>query len=371
MIFLIVSHVEHKFYQNNYWAYGPYIREMNLWEKHIDQLIVVAPLNQTKPNTIDLPYDSKQLDFRAVPSFNGIGIQNKLVSLTRLPFLFWKIFLAMREADHIHLRCPGNVGLLGCMVQVFFPSKKKTAKYAGNWDWKSKQPWSYRIQQKILRNTLITQNMQTLVYGNWQETKNIKPFFTASYSEKEIFPTRPRDLENDKLLKLIFVGALHEGKRPMLSLEAVKQLRDEQINCEMNFYGDGPERNTMENYINLNHLNSNVKIHGNVDSTILKQAYQQSHFLLFISMSEGWPKVVAESMFWCCLPLTSAVSCLPEMIGYDTRGDLIEPDVKQIVEKIKYYLIHPETYRKKCEEAMQWSRQFTLEKFEDEIKKLL
>jgi hypothetical protein len=45
----------------------------------------------------------------------------------------FKIFKAMRQADHIHLRCPEYrfVGL--CFTD--FPSKKKeTAKYAGNWD---------------------------------------------------------------------------------------------------------------------------------------------------------------------------------------------------------------------------------------------
>ena len=43
------------------------------------------------------------------------------------------MYKAMKWADHIHLRCPGNIGLLGCIVQIAFPKKVKTVKYAGNW----------------------------------------------------------------------------------------------------------------------------------------------------------------------------------------------------------------------------------------------
>ena len=112
-------------------------------------------------------------------------------------------------------------------------------------------------------------------------------------------------------------------------------------------------------------------LHGNVEADKVKKALQDSHFLLFISKSEGWPKVVAESMFWGCLPLTSPVSCVPEMIGYGTRGELIEPKVELIVEKIMYLKDHPMIYKEKCQLAMDWSRNFTLEKFEKEIKNII
>lgn len=371
MKFVIVSNLKHSFNDGRFWGYGPYIREMNIWEKHIDELIVVAPLNHDKPKAIDLSYTSKQIDFRKVPSFNLVGTQNQLLALSRLPFLLWKIFLAMRAADHIHLRCPGNMGLLGCIVQILFPFKIKTAKYAGNWDWNSKQPWSYRLQQRILRNTFLTRNMQVLVYGDWNETKNIKPFFTASYSEKEISLTAPRMFEKDKPIKFIYVGTLSEGKRPMLSLEVIKKFSAENIACEIHLYGDGKEREDLEKYISKNDLHRIAFLHGNVDALELKKAYQESHFLLFVSKSEGWPKAVAESMFWGCLPLTSAVSCVPEMIGYGTRGELIEPKVDVIVEKIMYLIDNPIVYEDKCQSAMDWSREFTLEKFEEEVKNLL
>jgi glyceraldehyde-3-phosphate dehydrogenase/erythrose-4-phosphate dehydrogenase len=43
----------------------------------------------------------------------------------------------------------------------------------------------------------------------------------------------------------------------------------------------------------------------------------------------------------------------------------------ELVEQIKYYINNPDVYEGKMKEAMQWSRQFTIEKFEDAITQLL
>jgi len=371
MYLLIVTQVDHRFFDNYYWSYGPYIREINIWEEKASKLVIVAPLLSGMPGKLDSRYISGDIDFAVVPSFNMRGVKNKFIALVRIPYVFWVIVREMRRVDHIHLRCPGNMGLLGCIAQIFFPRKKKTAKYAGNWDWKSNQPWSYRLQQIILSNTFLTRNMQVMVYGDWGESRNVKPFFTASYSEKEIIQTPPRLITGQLPVKLLFVGSLNQGKRPMLSLNVLKRLNEERIPCEINFYGDGKEREELENYVIQNNLCSIAFLHGNVSAELVKESYQNSHFLIFISRSEGWPKVVAESMFWGCLPLTTAVSCVPEMIGHGMRGDIVEPNVQQIVERIKYYLLNPTEYNDKCLKAMDWSRQYTLEKLESGIKSIL
>ena len=56
------------------------------------------------------------------------------------------LYKSIKKSDVIHLRCPGNIGLLACFIQILFPKKNKTAKYAGNWDPKAKQPLSYKLQ---------------------------------------------------------------------------------------------------------------------------------------------------------------------------------------------------------------------------------
>jgi len=187
MKFLIVTHVRHKQHNGEIYGYGPYIKEMNLWLKYVDEVIVVAPIEEKEPDKIDLAYQHDKLTFIKVPAFNLTSFFEILKTALNLPLISWRIYRQMRQADHIHLRCPGNMGLLGSVLQMAFPRKTKTAKYAGNWDPNSPQPWSYKLQKKILSNTFLTRNMKVLVYGEWpNQSKNIIPFFTATYNESEV-----------------------------------------------------------------------------------------------------------------------------------------------------------------------------------------
>lgn len=372
--FLIVSHALHKIDGNEIHSYSPYVREMNLWLKHVEKVTVVAPLEKGKPNALELAYEHPNIKLVPIPSIHFSSFKGFLLSSSFLPFIFWTIFREMWRSNHIHLRCPGNMGLIGCFVQMFYPWKKKTAKYAGNWDWKSRQPWSYRLQQLILRNRFLTHNMQVLVYGEWpDQTKNIKPFFTASYTEMDKLPVN-LDLKAGQLaatIRLVFVGTLTPNKRPLFCLEVVKLLKSKGYRIKMEFCGDGPQREILETYVADNDLMDSVMFYGNLPSETVKQVLQKSHFLLFASQSEGWPKAVAEAMWWGCVPITTSVSCVPQMLGNGNRGTLVNLDVQEAASVVLQYLETPTLYFQHGLNGMNWSRQYTLERFDSEIIKLL
>ncbi len=367
--FAVITHVIHRLHDGRHYAYGPYVKEMNLWLKYTDEFILVAPESGEKPSAIDLPY-SKIPDHYRVPAFNITSIREAVKTVFKLPLVFYKTWLAMRRADHIHLRLPGNMGLIGSLLQILFPHKPKTVKYAGNWDPSSKQPWSYRLQQKVVSNPRWTKNAKVLVYGQWPgRTQNIVPFFTASYSESEIeeIPEKRPELP----VRLIFAGALIPGKQPLVALKVLHELLRRNIDAEMHFYGDGAQRIILEDYIKQNGLEKKAFLHGKQNAETLKNAYRKSHFLVFPSLSEGWPKVVMEAMTWKCLPVTTNISAVPYMLGYGERGSIVAPDPQVMAEEIMTYLSRPGEYRRKTEAGFQWAKQFTLERFEEEIARFL
>ena len=89
------------------------------------------------------------------------------------------------------------------------------------------------------------------------------------------------------------------------------------------------------------------------------------------SLSEGWPKVVAEAMFWGCLPIVSKVSCVPNMLDNGNRGLLLDLKLNDDINQIETILKNTALYQEKAIEAMNWSRKFTMDVFESEIKLLL
>lgn len=370
MTFCIITHVNHYKEQDQYFAYAPYVGEMNIWLKYVDNVIIIAPLNKTQKTAIDIAYNHNDIEFQKVTDFNVTNFKNLIKTLFALPKLLFTIYKAMQQADHIHLRCPGNMGLLGCIIQIFFPKKKKTAKYAGNWDLKAKQPLSYRIQKWILNNAFLTKNMQVLVYGEWENSsKNIKPFFTATYSENDKVSVNNRNL-NSKI-NFMFVGTLSSGKRPFYAVQLVETLKKNNYDVELFIFGDGKEKENLKSYIEKKNSGEYIYLKGNKEQKEIKKAYQQSHFLILPSKSEGWPKVVAEAMFWGSLPISTSVSCIPNMLDNEKRGLLLTLDLEKDIEKIQNLLNNQDEYILKTKNALNWSRLYTLDYFDAEIKKLL
>ncbi len=277
MKFVIISHAVHLKEDIKVYSYGPYVREMNLWLAHVEEAIVVAPLQKSPRDSIFTSYEHPNLEVKSIPAISLTSIPQILKTIVYLPSIFFTIFHSMYKADHIHLRCPGNIGLIGCLAQVFFPSKKKTAKYAGNWDLNAKQPLSYRFQKWLLSNTFWTKNMQVLVYGEWpNQSKNIKSFFTASYKASEI-----SNIENKKIeapFNFIFVGSLVEGKRPLYAIQLVEKLIKNGIFCSLKLYGDGVKRQELERYISENNLQENIILKGNQNAETVKKYLSRKRF---------------------------------------------------------------------------------------------
>ena len=370
MKFLIISHVEHKLIGNRISAYAPYVREMNIWFKHVDEVTVLAPLGTEQISAIDLEYKHQNLSFNAIPSIQFTGFKHALKSIIKIPRIFIVIFSACRKTDHIHLRCPGNIGLIGCLVQVFFPKKMKTAKYAGNWDPNATQPLSYKFQKWMLSNTFLTRNMTALVYGDWKnQTKNVKSFFTATYRDADRQVPTLRSYTG--ALKFVYVGSLVEGKRPLLAIQIVTKLKNKGFDVMLDLFGDGVLKSNLQNYISKNNLNSFIKLKGNQEKEVVKAALKEADFLILLSKSEGWPKAIAEGMFFGVVPIATSVSCIPNMLGYGSRGIIVDPDIDNAVETIQGFLNNTERLKLISVEASKWSQSYTLDVFENELIKLL
>lgn len=370
MRFLIITHTPHSIRKGKIYAYQPYIREMNIWLKYAGEVEIVAPTIKIPLSKVEDSYIHNKIRFTAIPEINLKSFINILKALLLAPYILFKISKACRKADHIHLRCPGNIGLLGCIVQLFFPKKIKTAKYAGNWDPDSKQPFSYRIQKAILSNSFLTKNIDVLVYGHWpNQTQNIKSFFTASYRTNE---RRLYGKKNYKdILNFVFIGTLAPGKRPLMALEIIKHLRDIGYKANLDYYGDGILKDKIKSYIEKYKLHNFVSLHGNTKSEEIKLVLKKAHFLVLPSKSEGWPKAVAEAMFFGVIPIVTAVSCLPYMLNYGERGVLISPNINDAVSVLDTLLKDEKKLNQKSAKALEWSQEYTLDYFEDEIRKLM
>ncbi|MEN2415046.1 glycosyltransferase [Flavobacterium mesophilum] len=369
MKLLVVSNAPIIYKEDKAFAYSPYVKELEVWSKYAD-IVFCCPVWKNDNGLL-----ISEISFGFNKNYELFDTNLKSVKEIVITFFlsfynFFIIFKAMNNCDHIHLRCPGNIGLLGCIVQIFFPRKKKTAKYAGNWDPKSKQPLSYKLQKRILNNSFLTRNMQVLVYGNWEnQSKNIKPFFTATYSEKE--KEVVQENRSNEVVEFIFVGSLVTGKDPLYAIKLVQKLVESGRKANLNLYGNGVEKDNLELYIKANKLDDYIFLKGNQDKNVVLKAYQKSHFVILPSKSEGWPKAIAEGMFWGCVPVATKVSCVPFMLDYGKRGILLEMNLEKDFAQIIEILDKKDVFTAKSKASQYWSQIYTTDFFEKEIKNLL
>lgn len=367
MNFLVVTNAP-TFYKNKkFSAYAPYVNEMDIWFSEIENIGVLSP-NWYPEKVFTKEFLRQDIHYYNIPFLQLNSIVTSIKTIFLFPYILMVFIKAFIWADHIHFRCPGNNGLIGCLVQIFFPNKTKTVKYAGNWDPVAKQPWSYRLQKKILSSTRLSKNIKVLIYGEWNnQSKNIISFFTASFSEKD---KTLLDKDFSSPYEFLFVGNLNEGKRPFFAIQFVEYLLMKKIPVKLKIFGSGILFEEIKKYLEIKNLDTFIQLKGVEKLENLKVVYKNANFLILPSKSEGWPKAVAEAMFFGCIPISTNVSCVEWMLDQGSRGILIPPNIKEAVE-IFIKELNPDNLKLKSLEAQRWSQQYTLERFEEAIKDIL
>ena len=166
-------------------------------------------------------------NFISVPKMGGSSFFDKIKVMIKVPLIFLKLtktIYSIRNEDlTIHIRMPGNIGLISLFVMPFFPSIKKFAKYTGEWNETTKLSFTYRLQIFLLSN-LSFFNGFVLAYTNVEKV-NIISSFASSLTNIEI--QNAKDIASSKMvgdnISYFFVGRLTENKGIDLLLKAMKE----------------------------------------------------------------------------------------------------------------------------------------------------
>ncbi len=294
-------------------AYAPYVKELDLWMRHVDHTTIISP-DKSPKKLLGRALETQDFTHKKVGRLDFHRPSAIFKSLLSLPYKIILMIVEMKRADHIHFRSPSNLALLGGLVQVLFPGKKKSVKYAGNWDPDSEQPLAYRWQRQLFADPVWSKNLSVMAYGEWpDQSANVKKFFTATYSEKEI--PEPIKKSRDAPFYAMYVGTMTKNKDPERVLNIIAQLREDGVDSELDFYGEGDLKEVIADKVKERNLQEKVRVHGNQPQEVVAAAYKRSHFSFLISQSEGWPKVVAEAMWHGCIPVATPVSCVPWMLN--------------------------------------------------------
>ena len=374
---LVVTHVTHYRHDGAVHAYGPYVREMNVWCDLFPQVVIAAPLADGPPPGDGLAFSSQNMQMHPIPKSGGDTALAKLKQLVLLPWIVTRLCFAMWKADAIHVRCPGNLGLLGVVLGPIF-SSKLVAKYAGQWSEFPGEARSVRLQRRLLGSRwwrgIVT------VYGDWpNQPKHVVPFFTSVMTKSQMDRARAMTTRrltcpssaNEDPLTVVFVGRLSREKNVDTLIEAVARLTQQGIDIRCHVVGQGAEFESLCRLAEQWNVRDQVQFAGGVDYDRVFDFYEQSDVLVLVSETEGWPKAIAEAMACGLVCIGSERGLVPWMLA-EGRGFTAAPrDVETLTEFLKQLSESVELRQSISKRAAEFGCRYSLDSLRTALAELL
>jgi len=368
---VIVSHVTHFRAAGRLHAYAPYAREIEIWADLFDEIVIAAPSREAEPPGDCAPIGRANVRVAPQRELGGETLGAKIKLAFATPLIAWELCMAMRGADAIHVRCPGNIAVLGTVLAPLF-SNKLVAKFAGQWSPGRDEPWSTRFQRSVLRSRWW--RGPVTVYGRWpDQPAHVIPFFSSALTNEQLTRARSAIARRppDNLRHVLFVGRLSRAKNADILLEALGQLRREGARFTATIAGEGPQLPSLQKLATDLGLNEIVQFTGGVSFEKIIELLEHSGILVLASETEGWPKAIVEAMAFGLVTVGSQVGLVPEIMG-EGRGLMVKPrDVEALAATIRNVLAAPEQYAEMRARAAEWASHYSIESLRESLRSLL
>jgi glycosyltransferase involved in cell wall biosynthesis len=287
---------------------------MEEWAKLFREVVIVAPEGGERGRGDLRAFQADHVRLEGLKAKGGRGLLAKLGVALAAPGWAAKMWRAMRAADVVHVRCPGNVGLVGAMLAPL-AGRPMIAKYAGQWGSYPGEAWSYRLQRWLLKHWWS--EGAVLFYGHEAEAPHLKPFFNSALTAEHLARAKAAATRERERGRLLFVGRLTQAKGVDVALQACAMLGKDGAAVRLDVAGEGPERERLEEL--AKRLGVAAKFHGGVPFEEVLGLYEAADILVLPSRTEGWPKVLVEAMAFG-VPCVATGGGLNDWMVGDGRG---------------------------------------------------
>ena len=363
---VIISHTPHYLDENNdFVGYEPTVKEINFLSDIFDKIYHIAPLYNYKSKQGNLKYISNRIRFIPIKPTGGKKLLDKIKILLFIPYNLKIIKNIISKTDYIHFRAPTNIGIY-LLPYLFFCNQVKWIKYAGNWKEKS-PPLSFKLQRWFLKKNFL--NTCVTINGKWpNQEKHLLSFENPCITDEE-FMHCLENLNNKEFketISICFVGELVKNKGAHLLLESLDFIKNNDCLDTVYIVGEGIEK---ENLKTIYNGNINIEFLGFLPKKELNEIYKKSHLFVLPSKTEGFPKVIAESLLFGCIPIVPDISSIGQYIGQEKGiGFLLQNNTaKSIAQIIDKYLDNRDSYIYKEQDYLNLCKKFTFKYYNKRI----
>lgn len=164
---------------------------------------------------------------------------------------------------------------------------------------------------------------------------------------------------NGDALKLVYLARLDKGKNHLTLLEAMRKIISYYPHTELHLLGDGPEMNTIKNYIEECGLAQNVVLYGNVQDVV--PVLKKCDIGVFPSEFEGCSIAILEMMASGLPIVCSSIPAFTSIFGKDEVLFFDCKNSSQLSDQIIRLISDESLIKNYSEKAMNIANRFSLD----------
>jgi glycosyltransferase involved in cell wall biosynthesis len=187
-----------------------------------------------------------------------------------------------------------------------------------------------RIPTWILKQALLASDVVIVLssealnsYRRFDSCINVRLVPNAILSDGLLDKRRVYNL--DQPIRLLYLGRLVKAKGLFEAIEALGNLKRNGMLFSFDIAGQGPDQSTLEKAIEKAGLQGEVKFVGSVFNDMKFNLLLNSDIFIFPSYREGLPYAILESMAAGCVPITSPVGAITDVITNGQHGVFVPP----------------------------------------------
>lgn len=212
---------------------------------------------------------------------------------------------------------------------------------------------------------LSVKNVQKIIANSRNTLKRVRKVY--GLSAKVIYPPVPVDKYKFKKSGdfWLSISRLYPEKRIELQIEAFRKMPKEKL-LIVGGYSAGDHAEAYQS--RFTHLSDNVKMLGPVDDGKLAELYSNCKGLIVTAMDEDFGLTSIEAMASGKPVVAVKEGGYLETVKAGVTGELVKPNVKDIIKGILKVSKNPLKYRKACEErAKLFREEIFIKKIKEEI----
>ena len=187
--------------------------------------------------------------------------------------------------------------------------------------------WMHKIYIPTIGKWTLNSADKIICYTDTEKRKLEKLGITSSkiiviHNGIDINRFIPREKENHREIRILWIGRLVSGKGVEYLIDAIKLLVHEITNLKLIMIGEGPSKEKIKRKISDLGLDKHIVFKDFVLNSELPSIYQSSDVFVLPSLNEGVPRTILEAMA-CGIPVVCTE--LPQLVDVVDGCGLLVP----------------------------------------------